>query len=153
NCFACHGPDEKKRKADLRLDVRADALASKAFVPGKPGESELLKRLTSTDEKEVMPPPATGKKLTPAQIEVLRKWVAEGAEYKAHWTFIAPPRPPVPVVQNRGWAKNPLDAFVLARLEREGLKPSPEADKVTLIRRVTLDLTGLPPTPAEVDAF
>ena len=152
-CFACHGPDEKARKADLRLDNRADALAAKAVVPGKPGEAELVRRITSTDPAEKMPPAKSGKKLTPAQVETLRTWVAQGAEYKGHWAFIPPVRPAVPAIKAAGRVRNPIDAFVLARLEKEGLKQSPEADRPTLIRRVTLDLTGLPPTLAEVDAF
>jgi hypothetical protein len=149
NCLACHGPDEKKRKAELRLDVRDVAVGAGAVVPGKPDASELLRRVAAKDPGEVMPPPATGKKLTPEQTAVLRRWIAEGAEYKAHWAFIPPTRPAVPAIATA----NPIDAFVLAKLREHGLTPSPEADKVTLIRRVTLDLTGLPPTPAEVDAF
>ena len=156
NCFACHGPDEKKRKGDLRLDVRADAVTAGAIAPGKPEKSTLVERVTAKDADAVMPPPHTGKKLTGKQIETLRKWVAEGAEYKAHWAFINPARSPVPVFsepRDRAWVRNPIDAFVMAKLRVHGLSPSPEADKVTLIRRVTLDLTGLPPTPDEVDAY
>ncbi|OWK38113.1 PSD1 and planctomycete cytochrome C domain-containing protein [Fimbriiglobus ruber] len=155
-CFACHGPDDKARKGDLRLDTRADATAAGAIVPGKPAESAVVQRLLSGDPGKIMPPPKTGKKLTAAQVETLKKWIAEGAEYRGHWAFTAPKRAPLPklAVPPAGFRiRNPIDAFVLARLEKEGLKPSPEADKVTLIRRVTLDLTGLPPTPAEVEAF
>src|SRR5687767_5593006 len=150
NCFACHGPDDKARKADLRLDRRDDALA--AIDLKKPAESELVKRITSTDKSERMPPEKTGKKLTAAQVETLKAWVTQGAEYQGHWAFIAPRRPDVPAAGD-GWARNAIDRFIAARLGKEGLRPGPEADRATLIRRVTFDLTGLPPTPKEVDDF
>lgn len=150
NCLACHGPDDKARKADLRLDRRDDALA--VIDLKKPAESELLRRITVADKSERMPPEKTGKKLTPAQIETLKAWVAQGAEYQGHWAFTAPKRPPVPAADD-GWARNTIDRFIAERLAKEGLKPSMEADRPTLIRRVTLDLTGLPPTPKEVDDF
>ena len=157
NCFACHGPDRPARKADLRLDTKdglfAKAKHAVAVVPGDVSKSELIARVTNADPDEVMPPPKTGKKLTPHQVELLRTWVQQGAKWEGHWAFTAPVRPAVPSVKRAEWVRNPVDAFILARLEKEGLKPSPEADKATLIRRVTLDLTGLPPTPAEVDAF
>jgi len=150
-CFACHGPDAAERKGKLRLDERDAALkggeSGAAFVPGKPDESEILIRINSTDRDEVMPPLKAHKALTSRERDTLRQWIAEGAEYEPHWAFIAPKRPVVPK------AGNPIDAFILTRLQREKLSPSPEADKTTLIRRVTLDLTGLPPTPSEVDAF
>ncbi|HYV29331.1 MAG TPA: DUF1553 domain-containing protein, partial [Candidatus Eisenbacteria bacterium] len=157
-CSACHGPDDNKRKAGLRLDVKESAFkptksGAVPIVPGDTKNSELLKRVTSTDDDERMPPPKSGKKLTTAQIDLLRRWIEQGAEYKSHWAFIAPERPDFPAVKNKSWPCNGVDYFILARLEQEGLKPSGEADKATLIRRVTLDLTGLPPTPAEVDAF
>jgi mono/diheme cytochrome c family protein len=157
NCFACHGPDERARKAKLRLDNKEGALAERkgraAVVPGKPSESELVARITATDDDR-MPPPDSGKNLSAAQIEVLRKWVGEGAEYQKHWSLMAPVRPAVPEIRNpKSEIRNEIDRFILARLEKEGLKPSPEADRVTLIRRVTLDLSGLPPTPREVDDF
>ncbi len=153
NCFACHGPDAANQKGNLRLDIRENALApaksgAVAIVPGKPEESELIKRLYTADEDDRMPPAQAHKTVTDAQKELLKKWIAEGAEYKAHWAFIAPVRPEVP-----GDAGAPIDAFIQARLAKEGLTPQPEATKETLIRRVSLDLTGLPPTPAEVDAF
>jgi hypothetical protein len=155
-CFPCHGPDAARRKADLRLDVEAEALKDRggrhAVVPGAPGRSELFRRVTATG-RERMPPARTGRTLMPGQIGVLRRWIAEGARWQRHWSWIPPTRPPLPAVRERSWVRNPIDTFVLARLEREGLTPSPEADRTTLIRRVTLDLTGLPPTPAEVDAF
>ncbi len=158
NCFACHGPDEQQRKAKLRLDVEADAHRANgdgdaALVPGDPGKSLLIQRIITEDEIDLMPPAKTGKKLSPAQIELLTRWVQQGAKYEKHWAFVPPQRPPAPEVRDRRWAQNDIDGFVLARLERENLKPSPEADKETLVRRVSLDMTGLPPTPQEVDAF
>ncbi|HYV34305.1 MAG TPA: DUF1549 domain-containing protein, partial [Gemmataceae bacterium] len=151
-CFVCHGPDEKNRKAKMRLDVAGSAYQL-AIVPGKPGESELIKRITATDHQQ-MPPPKSKLTLSNHEIELLRRWIAEGAEYKQHWAFLPPAaKVTVPVVSNAIWPKNPLDHFILARLDRENLKPSPEASKDDWIRRVTFDLTGLPPTPAHVDAF
>ena len=157
-CFKCHGPDENERKANLRLDIPEGYTAKldsgvAAVVPGNLSESELIERLTTDDPSLKMPPPATGKTLTAEQIDVLKRWVAEGAEWKPHWAFQTPQRPAVPEVKHTGWARNPIDQFVLARLELEGLAPAAQADKTTLIRRATLDLTGLPPTPAEVAAF
>jgi mono/diheme cytochrome c family protein len=149
NCFYCHGPDGNKRKAKLRLDVRADALAKKAFVPGDADASELIKRLSSTDSDEVMPPPDSHRTITPAQKEILRRWVAEGAEYKEHWAYVTPVRPALP----GNGEKNPVDAFVVEKLAKVGLTLSPEAPKATLLRRLSLDLTGLPPTPEETAAF
>ncbi len=153
NCFACHGPDSASRKGDLRLD-RPDAAASmKAIIAGKPGESGVIHRIMSNDPEEVMPPPATKKVLTARQKELLHKWIAAGAEYQPHWSFIPPVRPAVPKVKNAQWVRNPIDAFVLAKLEAAGLSPAPEADRWTLARRLSLDLTGLPPTPELVEAF
>lgn len=155
NCFACHGPDSASRKAGLRLDRFEDAVASRkgdrAIVPGKPEESSLVTRIVTTDEDDIMPPPKSHKKLTGAQIDLLKRWVAQGAPYELHWSFIPPERPPVPRVQNTKWVRNSIDQFVLARLEQEKLEPAPEADLRTLARRASLDLTGLPPTPAEVE--
>jgi mono/diheme cytochrome c family protein len=153
NCFACHGPDSASRQADLRLDQKAVAEEMKAIVPGKPDESELLKRILSHDPEEVMPPPASKKTITPAQIETLRKWIASGAEYQPHWSFIAPVKPAIPVARNSHWVRNPIDNFVLAKLESLGLEPAAEADRRTWARRVSFDLTGLPPTPERVAAF
>lgn len=158
NCYHCHGPDKVKRKAAVHFDTeegaRVDLGGYFAIVPGKSAESELLKRVTSADPAKLMPPPSSGHAaLKPAQVELLRRWIAEGATWQKHWAFIPVERPKLPLAKNRDWVRNPIDAFVLARLEHEGLAPSPEADRVTLIRRVSLDLTGLPPTPAEVDAF
>lgn len=157
-CFRCHGFDEKTRAAGLRLDTAEGATAklesgAVAIVPGKSGESELIQRITSTDDSTRMPPPDSGKTLTPEQIETLKRWIDEGAQFKAHWSFIPPERPTPPDAPAGSLVHNPIDNFVLARLAKAGLKPSPEADKITLLRRVTFDLTGLPPTPEEVDAF
>ena len=149
-CYACHGPDEKQRKAKLRLDTRAGAAA--VLDVKKPGESELIKRLVTTDQMEHMPPAITGKTVTPAQVEILRQWVAEGAEFQGHWAFIAPKRPAPPTAGD-GWAINPIDRFTAARMAKENVKPAAAAEKTTLIRRVTLDLTGLPPTLKEIDDF
>ncbi|HEX8913868.1 MAG TPA: DUF1549 domain-containing protein, partial [Humisphaera sp.] len=153
NCFYCHGQDPNHRKADLRLDVRDEAVRLKAIAPGKPDKSGLVERIVSHDPDEQMPPPKSNRTLSAAQKEMLKRWVAEGAEYQPHWAFTPAGRPPVPAVSRKDWVRNPIDAFVLARLEQEGLEPSPEADRATLIRRVTLDLTGLPPAPAEVKRF
>ncbi|CAK9045549.1 Uncharacterized protein SCF082_LOCUS25734 [Durusdinium trenchii] len=156
-CFECHGPDEGNREAELRLDLQDDAFADRggyaAFVAGDVEASEALRRITSEDEFERMPPPEAARQLTAEQIELIRKWIEQGADWAEHWAFVPPQRPPVPKVQNADWVRNPIDAFVLARLEAEGLQPSPEADRVTLIRRLCLDLLGLPPTIAEVDVF
>ncbi|HEV2292981.1 MAG TPA: PSD1 and planctomycete cytochrome C domain-containing protein [Tepidisphaeraceae bacterium] len=160
NCYFCHGPDAGHRKADLRLDIldpkegptaKRDGYA--ILVPGSPAESEMILRLINEDEAEKMPPPKSNRKLTPKQIDTIKLWVEQGAQWGKHWSLVAPVRPHQPVVKDTTWPRNAMDRFILARLERDGLKPSPEADKPTLIRRVTLDLTGLPPTPEEVDAF
>jgi mono/diheme cytochrome c family protein len=158
NCYKCHGPDDEARKAKLRFDVRADALKPAksgkiAIVPGAPEKSELLARITAEDEDDRMPPLKTGKKLTPNQINLLKQWVSQGAPYATHWAYVKPERPPLPIVSNKQWPRNAVDRFILSRLEREHLAPSVQADPYVLIRRVSLDLTGLPPTLAEVDAF
>jgi cytochrome c553 len=158
HCYACHGPDEKKRKAGLRLDVQEDAFkelksGSRALVAGDLSKSALVERIASTDPDEVMPPAKHNKPLKAEQIVLLKRWVQEGAQWKKHWSFIPPERPELPTVKDRKWPRNAIDYFTLARLEKENLKPNPEADKATLIRRATLDLTGLPPTIEEVDAF
>ncbi|MCY2964953.1 MAG: DUF1553 domain-containing protein [Planctomycetota bacterium] len=157
HCFQCHGPDSVQRKADLRLDTevgaRADLGGRRAVVPGKPDESELLARILSSDPAERMPPDSIGKPLSASQIELLKTWISQGATWQKHWSFLPPEAPAIPPVARQDWVRNPIDAFILARLEKEGLAPSNEADRTTLLRRVTLDLTGLPPTPAEVDAF
>ncbi|MCE9632514.1 MAG: PSD1 and planctomycete cytochrome C domain-containing protein [Planctomycetia bacterium] len=157
-CFSCHGPDQEDRQAGLRLDLREGATAvlesgGKAVVPGDPAASEVIARITSTDPDVVMPPPRLNKPITPAEAEILRRWIATGAEYRGHWAFERVERPTVPAVKDMAWPKTPIDRFVLARLEQEGLAPNAEADRVTLARRVALDLTGLPPATAAVDAF
>ena len=158
NCFFCHGPDEKKREGHRRLDTREGALAEndgvRAVVPGQPDASELLARVLSHDKDELMPPPKSKKPpLTAAQIATLRQWIAEGAEYEGHWAFLPLSDAPPPAVKGKAWVKNGIDNFILAKLESENLVPSPEADRATLIRRVSLDLTGLLPSPEEVAAF
>jgi hypothetical protein len=153
NCFACHGSDSASRKADLRLDRRDDAVKAEAIVPGDVEKSALIERIFSDTKSQVMPPPKTKKKLTEAQKETLKRWIAAGAEYELHWSFIAPKRPPLPTVKDQGWVRNPIDRFILAELEKRGLRPAPEADRRTLARRLSLDLTGLPPEPDDVEAF
>lgn len=147
NCFACHGPDQNKRKAKLRLDVREDAIGRNAITPGKPDESELITRIFSTDPDELMPPEKSHKVLTAAQKELLRRWITEGAPYEGHWAFIPPARPATPT------AGNAIDHLVRQRLSEFGLEPSPEADRRTLARRLYFDLIGLPPAPEDVAAF
>ena len=157
NCFACHGPDESKRKAGRRLDTREGILATKdgvtAVVPGQSEASALIQRALSHDPDEVMPPPKSGKQLTSAQIEKLRLWIDQGAVWQGHWAFAKPVRPAPPAVRDAAWMRNPIDAFVLERLEKAKLAPQVEAEPRTLIRRLSLDLRGLPPTPEEVEAF
>src|SRR5437773_1660619 len=160
-CFSCHGPDPEMRKAGLRLDLAEWAMKKReghrdAIVPGHPEKSELVKRIESKDPKYLMPQTEQGeaKPMSAAEIATLKEWIKQGAVYRPHWAFEAPIRPAIP--HNTGgdpWVKNPIDGFILAKLEKEGLQPSPETDKPTLIRRVTLDLTGLLPTPEEVQAF
>src|SRR5437899_13016627 len=153
NCFACYGPDSAARKAGLRLDQRDAAIQADAIAPGQPEKSALVERIFAEEPSERMPPAKTNKKLTPAQKDMLKRWIASGAEYQVHWSYIAPVRPKVPTVKNSAWIRNPIDAFVLAKLEATGLQPAPDADVRTLARRLSLDLTGLPPTPAQVDEF
>lgn len=158
NCFACHGPDSAARKAGLRLDSFEAATAPRdggpgVIVPGDPAASALFHRVTTSDDADRMPPPKTKKSLKKEEIALLEQWIASGAEYEAHWSFIPPRRAPLPEPNRSEWVRNPIDAFVLARLEAAGLEPAPEADRATLARRVSLDLTGLPPTPEEVLAF
>ncbi|HEX4488732.1 MAG TPA: DUF1553 domain-containing protein [Terriglobales bacterium] len=158
NCYACHGPDSGSRKAGLRLD-RADFVFSPhdkygpAIVRGNPDRSPLVRRVESDDAKERMPPPEAHRSLKPEQVALLRQWVKEGAVYEEHWSFIPPKLPAVPQTKNASWPQTSIDSFILSRLEKEGLTPSQEADRSALIRRVTYDLTGLPPTPEEVQAF
>jgi hypothetical protein len=160
NCFSCHGPDPEMRKANLRLDLEESAFKKRpgkpdAIVPGHPESSELVRRIESKDPHYLMPqsPLNEAKPMKPEDVAILKQWVAEGAHYRPHWAFEKPVRAAVTQVETAGWAKTPIDAFILRRLAKEGLRPSPEADKRTLIRRVTLDLTGLLPTPEEVNQF
>lgn len=158
-CFQCHGPDEEERYGGFRLDVREGATqeadsGSIPVVPGKPDESELVLRMISDDESIQMPPPEAKKPhLTKQEIDLVKKWIEQGAAWSPHWSFVSPKRPELPKVEKSTWVRNPIDQFILDRLEKEGLSPSEEADKRTLIRRVTLDLIGLPPTPNDVEAF
>ena len=147
NCFFCHGPDQNKRKGKLRLDVRDEAIKKEAIVPGKPDESELIQRIFTTDEDDLMPPPESHKTLTPAQKQLFRRWIAQGAEYQNHWAYVPPVKASVPQGQNA------IDFLVQKRLKQIGLKPSPEADRRTLARRLHFDLIGLPPQPDEAAIF
>ncbi len=151
NCFACHGPDDKQRMANLRLDTKDGLFA--VVAAGKSPESKLYQRISAPEKGKRMPPPFAERFPNPQQVELIRRWIDEGAKWETHWAYVPPKRPDPPAVGNQAWIRNPIDNFILAKLESEGLKPSPEADKTTLLRRVTFDLTGLPPTLAEVDAF
>jgi len=157
NCYHCHGPDEKARKAKLRLDLKEGAFRVQdgvaVIAPGDTKKSELIRRITTKDADDVMPPLKSNRKLTPKQIELLTKWVDQGAKWGVHWAFVPPTRPAPPKVKNTKWPRNGLDYFVLNRLEKEGVSPAPPASREALIRRLTLDLTGLPPTIPEVEAF
>jgi Protein of unknown function (DUF1549)/Planctomycete cytochrome C len=155
-CFQCHGPDDQARKARLRLDDRESALkklrsGGQAIVPGRAMESEMFARVTTTDETIAMPPAKLGRKPTAAEVDVLRRWIDQGAGYTKHWALVPPVRHPVPQVSDRAWVINPIDSFILARLEHEGLRPAATADRYALIRRASIDLTGLPPTLEEAD--
>jgi hypothetical protein len=152
-CFACHGPDEESREGELRLDVR-EAAVDWAIVPGEPGESAVIERIESKDPDLKMPPADSHKKpLTDAEIALVRRWVQDGAPYQLHWAYVPPTRPDVPAVKNKSWPLNPIDQFIAARQEEHGLNPAEEADRRTLIRRLYVDLLGLPAKPNEVDAF
>jgi len=158
HCFTCHGPDEKLQKAGLRLDTHAGATKTlksggRAIVPGKGKDSELVARIFTDDESERMPPKTTKVGLKDSEKVLLKRWIEEGAVYQQHWAFATPKRAPLPSVKNKTWVRNPIDQFLLARMEKEGLKPSPEADRYTLARRLAIDLTGLPPTIEMVDRF
>lgn len=157
-CFACHGPDAEHRQGGYRLDQRDSSTAEAdsgelPIVPGDTEASEILKRIVDPNESIRMPPPETHKRVTPEEVELLRKWIAAGADYQQHWSLVPPKRPDVPTVNQTDWPRGPVDRFVLRRIEREGLSPKPEAKRQRLLRRVTLDLTGLPPTLAEMQAF
>ena len=157
-CFQCHGPDPGTRKAGLRLDTEAGFFTAKdgeqpTVIKNKPEVSNLFQRLISTDEDEVMPPPESHKTLKPEQIAMVKQWIAEGAPWQPHWSLIAPQKTPLPVVKDSAWVKNPLDQFILTKLEAAGIKPAPEADARALIRRVSLDLTGLPPSPELIERY
>ena len=153
NCYRCHGPDAGNREAELRLDVRDIAVTSGVIKPGDPKASELLKRISSLDPDIVMPPPATEKTVTPGEVKLLQKWISQGARYSEHWAFVPPTRPPVPAVRDNNSVRNPIDSFVLSTLEAKNIEPSGPADRITLIRRLYLDMLGLPPSPDDVDDF
>ena len=157
NCFQCHGPDSAQRKADLRLDVEASAKRDvegvRPIVAGDLDHSELIRRIANADDDKRMPPVDSGKNLSARQVELLTRWIRDGARWEKHWAFLPVKRPSPPTVIRTDWVQSPIDAFVLARLEAAGLPPAEQADRTTLLRRVTLDLTGLPPAPAEIDAF
>src|SRR6516165_6895445 len=162
NCYPCHGPDPGARKAGLRLDrgefpflphEKDGEKFGPAIIRGEPDKSPLVWKIEAKNPKDRMPPPEAHKTLSAEQITLLRRWIKQGAPYEEHWAFIAPTRPAAPEVADSQWVRNAIDNFVLARIEKEGLTPSPEADQRTLIRRVTYDLTGLPPKPEEVEAF
>ena len=156
-CFACHGPDSKNRLTKLRFDTedgaKQDLGGRFAIVPGDPSRSEIVRRITAKEAARRMPPVYSGESLTDREIDLIRRWIGQGAIWQKHWSLIPPRRPELPKVSNRSWPRNGLDFFILERLDREGLPPSPAADRATLLRRVSLDLTGLPPTPEEIDAF
>jgi hypothetical protein len=154
NCFFCHGPDEKHRMAGLRLDTKEGAFAKEGvLIPGDSAKSRLFRRISVHQPAAKMPPPASGKSLNESQIARIAKWIDQGAKWEQHWAYEPPVRSEPPAVKYKAWPRNEIDRFILARLERERLNPSPQADRSTLLRRVSYDLTGLPPTPAEVDAF
>ena len=153
HCFPCHGADEGSRAADLRLDLRSEAVRLKAIVPGKPAESLLVHRITTENAEEQMPPAETGKPLTTEQISLLQRWIEQQAEYQEHWSFSRVQRPEIPATRTDPWCRNDIDAFILQRLQQAGLTPSVEADRETLIRRLYLDLLGLLPSPGDVERF
>ena len=156
-CYHCHGPDEQARKAELRFDTKAGAFrvheGTAVIVPGKSVESELIARITATDPEEVMPPKSANRDLSPQQIDLLKRWIDQGAKWGTHWAFVPPQRPALPEVKQTDWVRNGIDRFILQKLEQQGLQPAPPATRTALIRRLTFDLTGLPPTLAEIDAF
>ncbi len=159
-CFACHGPDEGQRQAGFRLDTENGAMAALedqpdrfAIVPGRPEDSELWHRVSTEDTSLVMPPPSSNLKLSAAEIDLLRRWIKQGAEYEKHWAFIPPEKAPLPEIREEGWQKSPIDRFILARMQEEGLSPNPQADPARLLKRLSFDLTGLPPSPALQERF
>ena len=157
NCFSCHGPDKKARKAKLRMDTKEGALVDlggyRALEPGKADDSELILRVESNDPDEIMPPPDSGHELTDNDRKILRQWVNAGGKYETHWSFNRPVKAPLPKTNKKDWPLRPLDHFILSKLESNGMKPSRDLDRHRWIRRVSLDLTGLPPTPEDADSF
>lgn len=154
NCFACHGPDEKHRMMGIHFDTKEGAFGKPGvIVPGDSAHSKMYLRISNPNVAMRMPPSYSGRKLTETQIETIKNWIDAGAKWESHWSFVPPKRPEIPAVKDTAWVRTPIDSFVLAKLEQQGLHPSPETDRATLLRRVTFDLTGLPPTPAELNAF
>ena len=153
NCFYCHGQDGNKRQADLRLDRREAALASGAIVPGDTAGSELIRRIHLQNDDAQMPPPKSNRRLSDEQKALLTRWIESGAAYSEHWAFVPPVQPAPPAVRDERWVRSPIDRFVLSKLEEAGWSPAPEADRATLIKRLSIDLTGLPPTPEQIAAF
>jgi Protein of unknown function (DUF1553)/Protein of unknown function (DUF1549)/Concanavalin A-like lectin/glucanases superfamily/Planctomycete cytochrome C len=154
NCFTCHGPDEKQRMLGLHFDTKEGAFAKPGvIIPGDSAHSKMYLRISNPNEAMRMPPVSSGHKLTPTQIETIKTWIDSGAKWETHWSFVPPVRPELPAVKQTTWPRTPIDRFILAKLEKENLAPSPETDKATLLRRVTFDLTGLPPTPNELKNF
>jgi hypothetical protein len=154
NCFTCHGPDQKRRMMNLHFDTKEGAFSKPGIiVPGNSAASKMFLKISSPDDAVRMPPSSTGRKLTPAQIDLIKTWIDSGAKWETHWAYAVPVRPDLPAVSDEAWAKTPIDRFVLAKLDKENLHPAPEAAKSILLRRVTFDLTGLPPTPAELESF
>jgi hypothetical protein len=160
-CYKCHGPDASKRQAGLRLDMPESAFKAlkdnpnaHVLVPGSPEMSELFRRISTNDTSEMMPPAASNlKRLTPHEVDLIKKWIKQGAKFEKHWAFVPPKSSPVPEVKDKEWPKNPIDNFILHKQEQYGLKPNPEADKERLLKRICLDLTGLPPDLATMDRF
>ena len=156
-CFVCHGPDQSTRKANLRLDIHEEALAARRtgapIVPGKPDESLVYRKITDENPARRMPPVSTHKTLTDVQKETIRRWIEQGARWNQHWAFVAPVRPALPPVNDQKWVRTPVDRFLLAKIEQAGLAPNPEAERRALVRRLSLDLAGLPPEPDLVAAF
>ena len=159
-CYACHGPDANKRKAGLRLDIAEEAYKAlkdnpdaHALVPGNPFQSEVYLRISSKDSSEMMPPPSSNLSLTPGEIEILKKWISQGAKYEKHWAFTPPKQSPLPKIEDRSWVKNEIDYFILNKLKEKGLTPNEQADKERLLKRICLDITGLPPSLETMDQF
>src|SRR5262245_13624963 len=153
SCYSCNGPDEKARTAKWRLEL-GDEAVEKAIHPDRSGESPLIKRVSTADNDEVLPPPHAKKPaITPDKADILKRWIDEGAKFDQHWAYVKPARPAIPEVKNKAWVRNAIDAFIAQGHERNGMSPAPEADKITLLRRLSFDLRGLPPKLVDVESF